>query len=458
ELIVVITILAILGTIGFVSFNGYSNNARDSVRISDLTNIQKLLDLYQVKVGSYPTPDNAVTITANNTPIGYQGYASGTVLFLIQLSDGGKDPLDNTYYTYLTNSNKTKYQLLNFLENKNNQLSHEKIYKYENKNNKSMYLITLGLDNFVQTRQYFVSNLITKSYADLFDYSKRYINTKGAELGILLNSGTLVPIQANNGTGVDIINTTGSYIAQFGNKDTDRIKGTGAELKRLEAINTLVSSGKSSLNINDIINGSLAGYWDMETTTSDGKLADLSGNGNHGVGSGGVIIGGIPGTRKTGKATSFDGINDYFIVTDNLSLNVTNLTISAWIKPRILVNATHQRIITKNDIQGYMLNIYGDYYESYIGNKPLSISSTSIGLWSHVIITTDGTRLKSYINGDLIYDLVYTGSISGGTGNLNIGSDSPSIQAFFNGVIDEVRIYNRALSDLEIQTLYNTTK
>ncbi len=63
ELIVVITILAILWTIWFISFSWYSSSARDSVRISDLTNIQKWLDLYQVKVWSYPTPDNATTFS-----------------------------------------------------------------------------------------------------------------------------------------------------------------------------------------------------------------------------------------------------------------------------------------------------------------------------------------------------------------------------------------------------------
>lgn len=49
ELIVVITILAILGTIGFVQLGGFAGSARDSVRISSLTNLKKGLDMFQIK-------------------------------------------------------------------------------------------------------------------------------------------------------------------------------------------------------------------------------------------------------------------------------------------------------------------------------------------------------------------------------------------------------------------------
>ena len=58
ELIIVITILAILATIGFVSFKNYTGNARDSNRLASLENIQKWLDLYQLKVWNYPEPED----------------------------------------------------------------------------------------------------------------------------------------------------------------------------------------------------------------------------------------------------------------------------------------------------------------------------------------------------------------------------------------------------------------
>jgi prepilin-type N-terminal cleavage/methylation domain-containing protein len=65
ELIVVITILAILGTIGFVSIQGYSSSARDSMRIGNLNNLQKGLNVFQIKSGIYPLPENPVNVTAS---------------------------------------------------------------------------------------------------------------------------------------------------------------------------------------------------------------------------------------------------------------------------------------------------------------------------------------------------------------------------------------------------------
>ena len=62
ELIVVITILAILGTIGFLSINGYSQNARNSTRISDLKLIDKGLSLYIQTQSLYPLPDTPAGI------------------------------------------------------------------------------------------------------------------------------------------------------------------------------------------------------------------------------------------------------------------------------------------------------------------------------------------------------------------------------------------------------------
>lgn len=65
DLIVVITILAILGTIGFISLQGYSVNARDSVRIADTKSFIKALNIYQTKEGEVPLPDDTTTITAS---------------------------------------------------------------------------------------------------------------------------------------------------------------------------------------------------------------------------------------------------------------------------------------------------------------------------------------------------------------------------------------------------------
>lgn len=125
ELIVVITILVILGTIAFLSFQGYSASARDSGRIENLGNLQKGLSLFQIKSGTYPIPENYVSITASGVTVGYQGFAKDQVAGIAGISKGGTvDPVDSTMYTtYSVNTNRTKMELMSFLEDKSNVIS-----------------------------------------------------------------------------------------------------------------------------------------------------------------------------------------------------------------------------------------------------------------------------------------------------------------------------------------------
>jgi hypothetical protein len=118
ELIVVITILSILGTIGFLSIQGYSASARDGSRISNLSNLQKGLVLWKVVAGTFPMPEDAVTLTASGVTIGYQGFARDRTASLSKLSPGAtRDPLDaGMYLTYAVNAGQTKMQAMAFLE------------------------------------------------------------------------------------------------------------------------------------------------------------------------------------------------------------------------------------------------------------------------------------------------------------------------------------------------------
>ncbi len=107
ELIVVITILVILWTIAFTSLSGFSWGARDSSRVSDLTNLSKALDIVYQKTGSYPTPDNSFTVTYSGGTIWTQGTIWDTTLNFINAWWGIKmnkkptDPLTtNKEYTY----------------------------------------------------------------------------------------------------------------------------------------------------------------------------------------------------------------------------------------------------------------------------------------------------------------------------------------------------------------------
>ncbi len=173
ELIIVITILAILATIWFMSFQSYTNDARDWKRKRDLASIRSGLEMYQAKKAILPMPDNYATLSSWTT-IWYQWYAWPMVLWLIKAWDSFQDPTDKWYYTYWIDVNKTKYQLLAMLEQNPNSTS----YNY---------------------------NLVNQTYA--IDYTNRYSYTLWKWLWIYLSWSTKSPVQEWNSWTTVTVNT-----------------------------------------------------------------------------------------------------------------------------------------------------------------------------------------------------------------------------------------------------------
>ncbi len=112
ELIVVITILAILWTIAFISFQNYTQSARDWVRISDTNNIKQNLGIFITEKWFYPTPDNGTQITYNwGTAWTQWTVWDNVTINLRNLSKKPTDPLSNNEYTYSVANNNVEYQL-----------------------------------------------------------------------------------------------------------------------------------------------------------------------------------------------------------------------------------------------------------------------------------------------------------------------------------------------------------
>lgn len=112
ELIVVITILAILWTIAILSFEGYSKNARDSARITDISNMEKSLELWILKSWTYPEPTNGIDIEYMSWTVWSQGTFWDTVFNTIEKLD--KKPVDPKFgveYTYSLTKSKKEYQI-----------------------------------------------------------------------------------------------------------------------------------------------------------------------------------------------------------------------------------------------------------------------------------------------------------------------------------------------------------
>ncbi|MFA5386522.1 MAG: LamG-like jellyroll fold domain-containing protein [Candidatus Paceibacterota bacterium] len=219
----------------------------------------------------------------------------------------------------------------------------------------------------------------------------------------------------------------------------------------------------SNLSLSPITNTSgLVGYWKLDEGTGT-VASDSSGNNNAcTLTSGPTWI-----TGKVGNSLNFNGSSNYVNCENGASLNIIGNTISlsAWIKPNDFV-ASYKSIIGKrNGGEAYTLETYtnGNVRFGTYGTSNAELLTTtnplSIGGWYQVVGVYNGTNKYIYVNGILVKSVAATGNILTSGSKVGIGSlNGNGAIGPFNGVIDDVRIYNRALSAAEVQALYNATK
>ena len=118
ELIVVITILAILWTIAFISLQWYSKDARDSIRISDISSIKTSLELFHLNSGKYPLPDDKQIVDYWTETLWYQWNFWTTVISSLSrsMSEVPTDPLTAKKYIFSVANNKNEFEILSLLE------------------------------------------------------------------------------------------------------------------------------------------------------------------------------------------------------------------------------------------------------------------------------------------------------------------------------------------------------
>lgn len=191
------------------------------------------------------------------------------------------------------------------------------------------------------------------------------------------------------------------------------------------------------------------------------KTFDESGYENHGT-----IYGATWTDGKRGKALSFDGVDDYVEVSDSSTLDITgSITIEAWVKADSF--PAWARILEKGGYAtgtGYGLVLLGDTgkvrFEHNSGGATFEyvdgITVLSAGVWYHVVAVFDGNAAYIYINGVLDNSGMWNyNTNSSASYNLKIGRGSVDEQdKLWDGLIDEVRIHNRALSADEVEQSY----
>lgn len=165
---------------------------------------------------------------------------------------------------------------------------------------------------------------------------------------------------------------------------------------------------------------------------------------------------------KYGDALSFNGTSDWVTIDSSPLLNlITGMTLEAWVYPTTTTGV--RDILIKEGASSEIYNLYARNWQGLpevnaaIGgaNQTANGSALPANTWTHVAGTYDGSVLRLFINGAQVDTTPIAGTIATSGGPLRIGGNSLWGE-FFQGRIDEVRIYNRALSPAEIQADMNT--
>ncbi|MBN0042178.1 hypothetical protein JN535_18640 [Cellulosimicrobium cellulans] len=220
-----------------------------------------------------------------------------------------------------------------------------------------------------------------------------------------------------------------------------------------------VWSAPATVDVRVLAETGTRGVWDLDETSGT-TAADRSGWSQTGTLSGGTSrVAGVDG-----RAVRFDGTNGKITVADRASLDLAGtMTVAAWVRPERVATQHVVKKAQSYEVDGYELSVAstgrpffrvnqassGDVFRVNASSAAVADGST----WTHVVGTFDGSRLRLFVDG------VEQGSVAGpaavGTNALPLVIGDQSGGGYpFQGAVDGVRLYDRALSASEVAALY----
>ncbi len=205
----------------------------------------------------------------------------------------------------------------------------------------------------------------------------------------------------------------------------------------------------------------------------DGNASDMSGNGNHGTVHGANL--GIDRHGHQGMAYELDGVDNYIEVTDNSNFyfGSRGFSVTAWTKKFSQVNSDVGMVVSQWNTGSSLGSnewFLSTSTSSQIGRPSFGLeisnqnmlaiapSVLAINIWVHLVGVYEGTKSNLYLDGIKIAEINANGTLNETGANLLFGKYRPSSPIFSNISIDDIRIYNRALSSSEVHSLYELEK
>ena len=237
-----------------------------------------------------------------------------------------------------------------------------------------------------------------------------------------------------------------------GEMDEVELFGRALSAEEVKSIYDAGSAGKCHECVGPV--SGVVSWW-----AAEGNAADIQGTNE------GALVGDAsfaPG--KVGQAFSFDGNGDAVTVPHSGSLDLSSaITIEAWVKVDSFTK-DWQAIVTKGD-SAWRLHRFGDSNNVAFGTSGLTTGNggpdlagatdVADGQWHHVVGTYDGTTKALYVDGALDASTTASGLISTNAYPVMIGENAELHGRHFDGLIDEVVLYDRALSAEEVEAAFN---
>jgi len=323
------------------------------------------------------------------------------------------------------------------------------------------------------TTEYFINTTSTTDYLASLSGTLDY--TGDASETIYVNGIQTSAIVANSWQHIEVVlsaNDNGSNFDIGRTQDTNYLQG---KIDQVRIYNYARTPAQIAWDYNKGAPVAHYQFDECEGTTS----YDASGNGNNGT----ITIGATgtqtsAGNCESGESTdawyngasgkwnssmSFDGVDDYASIPDSSQIDLTNkFAISAWVNPGN-ISSTKDVLSKKADstLDGYrvrLLNGGSLRFEFSDGTSHISIDAPAFfeaGVWVHFAVIHDGSNIKIYKNGNLVKDQAESRSAVVNVRALHVGAYTNLSAYWFNGLIDDVRIYNYALTAEQVKTLYN---
>ena len=268
-------------------------------------------------------------------------------------------------------------------------------------------------------------------------------------------NGTVEDSKADAGPGTTL------SAAATADAEVTVVSVTDGERSVVSSANPLATRVSNPEAIDGPTDGLLA-YYEFDEGTGD-EASDTA-NENHGTITGATWTEGRVGNH----ALQFSGSGEYVEAPHQDYLSLNEFTVSTWANFDALSTGEWQSLVCKGSCaspdRNYGLfqkkdgkQVHFSFYRtsgswaSYNSNAELST-----GTWYHIVMTYDGSEFTLYIDGSLDKAVSETGTPETNSEPLYIG-DFPDYSGM-NGQLDDVRIYNRALSESEVQELYDETK